>query len=409
MERKAKYTEGVETVEKSTYKQKWTLFALTISIIAAYIETDIYVPSFPDMLIYFSTDETTLQLIVSGNFLGIFIGSLIYGPLADAFGRRKILLTGILLFIISSIGCFMSQSIYQLIFWRLIQGFGSAVGMCVPLAVIFDMYPPTKAAKVLALVSSVITATMAFAPVTGSWLNILYGWQANFILITVIASVSFIALYILLDETLKVESRHQLNLKQICKNYYTISTDRTFFLNTAILSLMYSAFIIYLSNLSLIFINHLHIDEKIYAWYQSTTMGLYALFCLLFATIVSFIGVEKTKNYGSALCLIGTAMLLLTAFYMSTSPVAITVTFGVVVIGCATSINIYAMKALEVFPKMNGMATSMCISLRQLICSTVVFASSFFFDGSIAPVAIATLILAILCIIAYFKLPKSTE
>ena len=122
---------------------------MILIFLAAAIETDIYLPAFPDMMEAFRTSEIMIQRILSFNFLGICIASLFYGPASDAFGRRKILNFGYILFILGSFGCIFAGNIEWLIFWRFIQGLGSAACFIVGTAVIFDFYQAEKATKVV--------------------------------------------------------------------------------------------------------------------------------------------------------------------------------------------------------------------------------------------------------------------
>nr|MBP9791909.1 MFS transporter [Rickettsiales bacterium] len=212
-----------------------TLFALIITFIAAYIETDIYIPSFPEMLRFFKTDEKTLQLVVSMNFAGIFLGSLISGPLSDSYGRRKPILISLLGFTISSLGCALSEHITSLIFWRFIQGAFVAIPMAIPCAVIMDKYTPEKAARLIAFLSGVVTATLAFAPAIGGWLQISFGWQSTFLFITLFAAFSFVANFLYLEETLETKKRTKINTKHIITDYFLILRNHQFMYNTGIM------------------------------------------------------------------------------------------------------------------------------------------------------------------------------
>ena len=82
---------------------------LIVMIILAYatvcMETDIYVPSFPDMRLFFAVSDAQIQYVLSGNFIGICLGSLFFGPLSDSIGRKKAMLGGLALFALSSWGC----------------------------------------------------------------------------------------------------------------------------------------------------------------------------------------------------------------------------------------------------------------------------------------------------------------
>ena len=78
------------------------------------METDIYLPTFPNILKDLNTNAVMVQRIISYNFIGICLGSLIYGPLSDHFGRRPIMMFGFLIFLGASIGCVFAQTIDQL-------------------------------------------------------------------------------------------------------------------------------------------------------------------------------------------------------------------------------------------------------------------------------------------------------
>jgi DHA1 family bicyclomycin/chloramphenicol resistance-like MFS transporter len=387
-------------------KDNLTLLALTITFIAAYIETDIYIPSFPEMLEFFKTDEKTLQLVVSMNFAGIFLGSLISGPISDSYGRRAPILIALLGFTISSLGCALSEHITSLILWRFIQGAFVAIPMATPCAIIMDKYPPEKAARLIAFLSGIVTATLAFAPATGGWLQISFGWQSTFLFITLFATFSFVANFFYLEETLEIKNRTKINLKQTIADYFLILRNQQFMYNTGIMSLMYASFLIYLSNLSLIFITHLSMPEKTFVFYQSATMMAYVLGSVLATRTINKLGLVRTRNLGSSLAMGGALLFFCVSCFASTTPTFITGAFTLISLGSALSMGAYFVNSVEPFPTMNGKAMAMNVSLRQLLTSAIILISSAFFNGSIMPVSIAILALAFLCIIFFKRINK---
>lgn len=383
-------------------KDNLILIALTITFIAAYIETDIYIPSFPEMLIFFKTNEKTLQLVVSMNFAGIFVGSLISGPLSDHFGRRIPILIALLGFTISSLGCALADSIYCLICWRFIQGAFVAIPMAIPCAVVMDRYSPEKAAKLIAFLSGLVTATLAFAPAIGGWLQVSFGWRSTFLFVTFFAAFSFIANLFFLEETLSVKKRIKIKIQNIITDYYTILCNRQFMCNTGIMSLMYASFLIYLSSLSLIFITHLSMSETVFILYQSATMIAYVIGSAIATKSIDYFGLIKTRNLGSGLAITGTILFFCVAYFASTEPTLITGAFTLISLGSALSMGVYFVNAIEPFSEMNGKAMALNISLRQLLTSLIILISSAFFNGSIMPVSIAILMLAGLGVL-FFK------
>src|SRR5438105_4249934 len=91
------------------------LGTIVLAFTAFCVETDIYTPSFPDMVTYFSTSESHIQHILTANFIGLFLSTLIFGPLSDAYGRKRLLSSGLVIFAIRSVVCMTVSSIDQLI------------------------------------------------------------------------------------------------------------------------------------------------------------------------------------------------------------------------------------------------------------------------------------------------------
>lgn len=104
------------------------------------METDIYVPSFPDMKIFFNTTADVIQRILSVNFIGICLGSLLFGPLSDSFGRRKVLLIGLSFFALASWLCCITENFQFFLFFRFLQGFGAAAPMVITFAIVLEKY-----------------------------------------------------------------------------------------------------------------------------------------------------------------------------------------------------------------------------------------------------------------------------
>src|SRR5437016_5954689 len=101
------------------------LLLITVTFIAACIETDIYLPTFTDMMAYFSISEDKIQSLLTWNFMGICISGPLYGPISDAIGRKKPLLFALGLFFAGSL-ITMYAPTFELMLWgRVLQGLGS--------------------------------------------------------------------------------------------------------------------------------------------------------------------------------------------------------------------------------------------------------------------------------------------
>jgi len=160
-------------------------FLLILSLIAKFIEIDISVPSFPDIVRYFNVSEGTIQLTIAYNFLGFCIGGLFFGPLSECYGRRRIMIIGNTLLLIGAVGCVFAPSVFSLLIFRFIQGIGASTSVVV-FAIVADSYQGDKAIKFIGIMNSVLTVVMAIAPVLGSFINEIVGWRGNYATVAIL-------------------------------------------------------------------------------------------------------------------------------------------------------------------------------------------------------------------------------
>ena len=148
----------------------FTLLALiALMFTTVCMETDIYVPSFPDMKSFFLTTSDGIQRVLSINFMGICIGSLLFGPLSDSLGRKKVLKLGLSLFAIASWGCLVFSNYNAFLLCRFAQGIGAATPMVISFAILLEKYEPQKVAQLCGVLNLFITGMMAAAPIIGSF------------------------------------------------------------------------------------------------------------------------------------------------------------------------------------------------------------------------------------------------
>lgn len=351
------------------------------------METDIYVPAFPDMKEFFSTTANGIQLTLSINFIGICLGSLLFGPLSDSFGRQKIMRYGLMIFAISSWGCVIAHHFTPFLFCRFIQGVGAAIPMVVSFAMLLEKYNPDRVAQVCGGLNIFITAVMSFAPILGSFLNLYYGWHANFLLIASLATVSWVGSYWLIPETLPIEKRLVFSWGQMIKNYVTVLMSFPFMAASFVCYLLFAGLVMYASNLSLIFIEYLGVSKSSYGFYQASAPATFALFSLLSIWIIEYFGTQVTKYLGLIIACVGTAWLMMYAV-IEPQPIFICAAMALFTAGITLAVPIYGMEAANVYPEMRGIATGMSNALRHIIVAAVVGIGGFIFDGSIRPVVL---------------------
>ena len=131
---------------------------------------DTYLPAFTGIATAIGATPVEMQQTLSAYLFGFAFMNLFHGALSDSFGRRPVVLWGLAVFTIASLGCALSQTIGQLVVFRALQGLSTGAGIVVSRAVIRDMFPPADAQRVMSQVTIYFGVAPAVAPMIGGFL-----------------------------------------------------------------------------------------------------------------------------------------------------------------------------------------------------------------------------------------------
>jgi DHA1 family bicyclomycin/chloramphenicol resistance-like MFS transporter len=188
---------------------------------------DFYLPAFPAMALAFGTDENHVQMTLAAYFLGLSIGQLAYGPVADRFGRRIPLLIGVGLFTVASVACAYAPNLEWLIGARFIQALGGCAGMVISRAVVSDKCDAVGSAKVFSQLMLVMGLAPILAPLLGGLLVNTTGWQSIFLALTGFSALAGLAVATGLPESMPAHMPRQ-PLSGALRQYGRLLADRVF-------------------------------------------------------------------------------------------------------------------------------------------------------------------------------------
>ncbi|VVQ26536.1 multidrug effflux MFS transporter [Pseudomonas fluorescens] len=188
---------------------------------------DFYLPAFPAMALAFGTDEQHIQMTLAAYFLGLSIGQLAYGPVADRFGRRIPLLAGVGLFIAASLACAFAPNLEWLIGARFVQALGGCAGMVISRAVVSDKCDAVGSAKVFSQLMLVMGLAPILAPMLGGLLVNTTGWQSIFLALTFFSALVGLAVALGLPESMPAHVPRQ-PLSGALRQYGRLLADPVF-------------------------------------------------------------------------------------------------------------------------------------------------------------------------------------
>jgi DHA1 family bicyclomycin/chloramphenicol resistance-like MFS transporter len=165
------------------------------------IAVNMFVPAMPDIMRGLGTDRATVLLVLSAYLFATAVAQLVLGPLSDRFGRRPVLVAGLILFIAASIVCTTAPSISVLIAGRILQGAGGCVGIVLGRAIVRDRYERDRAASMLGYVTMGFAVAPMLGPIVGGLLNDNVGWRSIFGLQTVLGVLIVAVCVLFLPET----------------------------------------------------------------------------------------------------------------------------------------------------------------------------------------------------------------
>lgn len=202
-------------------------FVLLLGALVAFgpLSIDLYLPALPAMATGLAAGSGAVQLTITVFLAGFSLGMLFYGPLSDRYGRRKVMLGGIALFVVASLACMLATAIEYLIGARFFQALGGGAASVLARAVVRDVYRPDEAIRKLSLMAMVTAIAPLLAPLLGSVLLAGFGWRGTFAALLVWGLLSLLVVWRVLPETLPREQRGQLSLGRAFAAYGGLLLD----------------------------------------------------------------------------------------------------------------------------------------------------------------------------------------
>jgi DHA1 family bicyclomycin/chloramphenicol resistance-like MFS transporter len=237
---------------------------------------DFYLPAFPSMALAFGTDEKHVQLTLAAYFAGLSIGQLLYGPVADRFGRRLPLLVGVGLFTLASLACAYAPNLEWLIGARFVQALGGCAGMVISRAVVSDKCDAVGSAKVFSQLMLVMGLAPILAPLLGGLLVNTTGWQSIFLTLTGFSALAGLAVALGLPESLPDYVPRQ-PLSGALRQYGRLFGDRVFLGHALTGGIAVAGMFSYIAGSPFVFIKLYGVPAEHFGWLFGTNAAGFIL------------------------------------------------------------------------------------------------------------------------------------
>jgi DHA1 family bicyclomycin/chloramphenicol resistance-like MFS transporter len=320
---------------------------------------DTYLPAFSGISASLGATQLQMQQTLSAYLFGFAFMALFHGAISDSFGRRPVVLWGLAVFTLASVGCALSQSIGQLIFFRAMQGLSTGAGIVIARAVVRDMYAPSQAQKVMSQITLFFGAAPAIAPLLGGWLLIHSSWHAIFWFLAALGVVLWIANYRLLPETLHPTQRQHFHIKNLLAGYWQLGADPRFLLLALASGVPFNGMFLYILSAPVFLGEHLHLLPQQFFWCFLVTIGGIMLGAWVSGRVAGKLSQKRQIRNGFVIMLcIGVVNLM--ANLLLTAHVSWALwPLGIFAFGWAMMVPVVTLLVLDLHPGRRGMASSL--------------------------------------------------
>jgi DHA1 family bicyclomycin/chloramphenicol resistance-like MFS transporter len=339
---------------------RWALAVLlaTLGMLGPF-SIDTYIPAFAGIATSLDATPLQMQQTLSAYLFGFAFMSLFHGALSDSVGRRPVVLWGLAAFTLASMGCALSQSIGQLVFFRAVQGLTTGAGIVVSRAVVRDMFPPAAAQRVMSQITIYFGVAPAIAPMVGGVLFAQLGWHSVFWFLTGVGVVLWTANYKLLPETLHVTQRQPLKVSNLMQGYWKLGLDPRFLLLALASGIPFNGMFLYVLSAPVFLGEHMALAPTQFFWFFVLTISGIMAGAFVSGRMAGRLAPKQQIKYGFSIMLsIAVVNLLANALFVAHASWAM-FPVAIFAFGWAMMVPVVTLLVLDLHPDRRGMASSL--------------------------------------------------
>ena len=362
---------------------------------------DTYLPAFPQIERGLHATSIEVQQTLTAYMFAFSIMVLWHGPLSDAFGRRKIILSGLVVFAIASVGCAMAPSVEFLWFFRILQGLSSGAGTVVGRAIVRDMYEGAPATRLMSLTTMIFSIAPAIAPIIGGAIISVADWHTIFVVLFVYTLLLLAYCYRYLPESLPLSQRQPFYPRLVAASLAEIFRSPMFYLRAGVIALNFSGFFLYVASAPVFIVRHLHLGPHQFAWlFIPAVCGMF-LGSLIANRLAGKMAVNTQVHIGFACMLVAATfnyvyhMQYAASIPWSVMPLLLFTTGSAIIAPSVT------LMVLDMFPHIRGTAASCQSFLLTMLASIIAGLLAPLLSDSVLHLAIGQLSMTLLSLLLW--------
>ena len=352
--------------------RRWTLALLLACLgMIGPFAIDTYLPAFAGIGAAINATPVQMQQTLSSYLLGFAVMNLFHGALADSFGRRPVVLVGVAVFTLASVGCALSQTIGDLVLFRALQGASAGVGMVVSRAIIRDLYAPADAQRMMSQVSIFFGIAPAVAPLIGGFLFEWADWHAIFWLLAVLGAALWLANWRWLPETLQPAARQSFRPRPLLRGYRQLLSNPRFVALVFASGVPFNGMFMYVLSAPVWLGEHLRLAPTQFFWFFMLSISGMMAGAFLSGRLAGRIKPRHQVRHGFLIMVLATAANVAINLLWLPDPVWAMLPVAVFSLGWALMVPVVTLLSLDQAPDRRGMASSVQACVGSLANAAV--------------------------------------
>ncbi len=379
-----------------------TIVAALLAMIGPF-SIDAYLPSFPTIEMEFGVNRAVLSHSLGVYLLAFGISTLFWGPLADRYGRRFVIILSMALYTLGSIACALAGSAESFIFLRILQGLAASGGLIAGRAMIRDAHDAESAHKAMSQVMLLFALSPAIAPILGGWLHDQFGWRSIFWFLS-IYGISMVLMGFFVSETLDSEQRRSIHPATVIRVYISAILHKRLPALALCLSLSFAGVFLYIAGAPSVMYDFLGLGSDDFGWlFIPIVAGL-----MLGATISGQLAhrwpSQRTISVGLMLMILASGINIIVANLAEATILTVVGPLVLYVVGVSVMMPAITVLALDCLPTHRGTAASMQGFLQMMINAGVASLAVPFLDDSWLNFTFGQLVFLLFAVGLWFRL-----
>lgn len=373
--------------------------------ILAGMEFDLFVPSFPELQSQFNLSPFEVEALLSVNFAGYCLSLIFVGGLADHFGRKPIIVIGLLIFIIGSILCLWAPAYSLLLVGRFLQGGGIAAPAILSFLIIADAYPLKKQQSLFGILNGLLNFSAGAAPVLGSYITLYFHWQGNFMTLLFLGLTSFVMSMLFIPAHKLPEHKETLSLS----GYIPIFKSKPLMLLIVHIVFNFVPYWVFVGMSPLLYMEDLGVSLAHFGYYQGALAFVFALGSISFGLIVARYDQNKMLYVSAFIFILSLMGMVLITVQDSRNPLLITLVFLLFIIGQVIPSTILHPLCLNFMPQAKGRVSAILQGGRLIFAALSLQLAGYFYQGSFRNIGIIIAAFILLTIVTLFFVIKNRD